>query len=75
MENGKMAEQKSVRERVELARNEEEFIDSGPFPREHWELINALSDFKRDRASGVIEIHFSQGGVAEVFSKATKTYK
>ena len=39
------------------------------------ELVEALLDFKRDRASGVIEIHFSQGGVAKVFAKVTRTYK
>ena len=70
-----MAEQKSVRDRVVQAREEDEFIESAPFPREHWELINALSDFKRERSSGIIEIHFSQGGIAKIFSKVSKTYK
>lgn len=39
------------------------------------ELIHALLDFKHERASGMIEIHFSMGGIAKVFGKPTKMYK
>lgn len=39
------------------------------------ELIDAILDFKHERASGTIEIHFSQGGIAKVYGKPTKMYK
>lgn len=39
------------------------------------EVLAAILDFKREQASGVIEIHFSQGGVAKVLARVSKTYK
>ena len=39
------------------------------------ELVMAYIDYRRDRSSGMTEVHFSQGGIARVFAKFTKTYK
>lgn len=39
------------------------------------ELVMAYIDYRRDRSSGMMEVHFSQGGIAKVFAKVTKTYK
>lgn len=38
-------------------------------------LMQAILDFKLERASGVIEIHFAQGGIAKIFAKPNRTYK
>ena len=39
------------------------------------DLVQAYIDFRRERASGTVEIHFSQGGIAKVFGKIARTYK
>jgi len=46
-----------------------------PLLEEEPGLIQALLDFKLERANGVIEIHFSQGGIAKIFAKPNRTYK
>ena len=71
-----MAEPKSIRDRRSEAHYDPEYLDdTAQSLSGSQELVNALAEFKRDRASGVLEIHFSQGGVAKIFAKVTKTYK
>lgn len=39
------------------------------------DLAAALLEFHRQKANGVIEIHFGQGGVCKIFGTIKKTYK
>lgn len=39
------------------------------------QVIDAVNDFMREKASGCLEIHFSHGGIAKVFANHTKTYR
>ena len=38
-------------------------------------LVDAVLMFMRKRESGVLEIHFSQGGVAKVYSNVKQEWK
>ena len=39
------------------------------------EALNALVDMMDRRASGTVEIHFAQGGIAKIYATEKKTYK
>jgi len=39
------------------------------------EVQKAFDDIRANKDSGVMEVHFSQGGVAKVYVKLSKTYK
>ena len=39
------------------------------------EVIQALLDFRNNQFSGVIEVHVSQGGIANVYTKVNRRYK
>jgi hypothetical protein len=39
------------------------------------EVQKAFDDIRTNKDSGVMEVHFSQGGVAKVYVKLSKTYK
>ncbi len=46
-----------------------------PYPLKVQIVIDAMMDFINQKNSGVLEVHFSQGGIAKVFANHTKTYK
>jgi hypothetical protein len=39
------------------------------------ELVKAMVDFRSNKDSGRIEMHYSQGGVAKIFANVARTYK
>ncbi len=49
-------------------------LDRG-YKRISTEALNALIDMIDRRSSGMVEVHFSNGGIAKVYSTEKKTYK
>lgn len=46
-----------------------------PVLEESPQLIQAVLDFHRQKASGMVEIHFSDGGIAKIFANIKRAYK
>lgn len=57
--------------------NEKKFVETAALAiaAEAPQLIRALVDLKKDRASGTVVVHFSDGGIAQVYARPMRKYK